>query len=92
MNRQRDMEERRRPPAGHVVVIIGGGQAGLATRYLLAKRDLPFVILDENERIGDSWRKRWDSLKLFTPARYDGLPGWQFQAPGWSFLHAPAGA
>ena len=66
-------------------VIIGGGQAGLATGYQLATRGLPFVILDANERIGDSWRKRWDSLRLFTPARYDGLPGWPFPAPAWSF-------
>jgi putative flavoprotein involved in K+ transport len=66
-------------------VIIGGGQAGLSTGYHLATRGLPFVILDANERIGDAWRKRWDSLRLFTPARYDGLPGWQFPAPDWSF-------
>jgi putative flavoprotein involved in K+ transport len=66
-------------------VIIGGGQAGLATGYHLAKRDLPFVILDANERIGDAWRKRWDSLRLFTPARYDGLQGWRFPAPALSF-------
>ena len=66
-------------------VIIGGGQAGLATGYQLATRGLPFVILDANERIGDAWRKRWDSLRLFTPARYDGLPGWPFPAPAWSF-------
>jgi putative flavoprotein involved in K+ transport len=66
-------------------VIIGGGQAGLATGYHLATRGVPFVILDANERIGDGWRKRWDSLRLFTPARYDGLPGWPFPAPAWSF-------
>ena len=66
-------------------VIIGGGQAGLATGYHLAKRGLPFVILDANERIGDAWRKRWDSLRLFTPARYDGLQGWSFPAPALSF-------
>jgi putative flavoprotein involved in K+ transport len=66
-------------------VIIGGGQAGLSTGYHLARRGLPFVILDANERIGDAWRKRWDSLRLFTPARYDGLPGWPFPAPAWSF-------
>jgi len=84
MNRQRNMEKRGRKPTGEVVV-IGGGQAGLATGYHLAKRGLPFVILDANERIGDSWRKRWDSLRLFTPARYDGLPGWPFPAPAWSF-------
>ena len=62
-------------------VIIGGGQAGLATGYQLARRGLPFVILDANDRIGDGWRNRWDSLRLFTPARYDGLPGWPFPAP-----------
>ena len=66
-------------------VIIGGGQAGLATGHHLAKQDLPFVILDANERIGDAWRKRWDSLRLFTPARYDGLQGWRFPAPSSSF-------
>jgi putative flavoprotein involved in K+ transport len=66
-------------------VIIGGGQAGLSTGYHMARRGLPFVILDANERIGDAWRKRWDSLRLFTPARYDGLPGWPFPAPAWSF-------
>jgi putative flavoprotein involved in K+ transport len=72
--------------AEHVeTVIIGGGQAGLSTGYHLAKRGLPFVILDANERIGDAWRKRWDSLRLFTPARYNGLPGWPFPAPPWSF-------
>jgi putative flavoprotein involved in K+ transport len=61
-------------------VIIGGGQAGLAAGYHLAKRGLPFVILDASERIGDAWRNRWDSLRLFTPAKYDGLPGWRFPA------------
>ena len=66
-------------------VIIGGGQAGLSVGYHLAKRGLPFVILDANERIGDAWRKRWDSLRLFTPARYDGLQGWRFPAPAFSF-------
>jgi putative flavoprotein involved in K+ transport len=66
-------------------LIIGGGQAGLSTGYHLARRGLPFVILDANERIGDAWRKRWDSLRLFTPARYNGLPGWPFPAPAWSF-------
>jgi putative flavoprotein involved in K+ transport len=67
-------------------VVIGGGQAGLAVGYYLKKRDRSFVILDANERIGGSWRTRtWDSLRLFTPARYDGLPGWPFPAPGWSY-------
>lgn len=66
-------------------VIVGGGQAGLATGYHLARRGLPFVILDANERTGDAWRRRWSSLRLFTPARYDGLPGRPFPAPDWSF-------
>jgi putative flavoprotein involved in K+ transport len=66
-------------------VIIGGGQAGLTAAYHLAKHDRSFVILDANERIGDAWRKRWDSLRLFTPACFSGLPGWPFPAPAWSF-------
>jgi putative flavoprotein involved in K+ transport len=66
-------------------VIIGGGQAGLAVGYHLARRGRSFLILDAHERIGDSWRRRWDSLRVFTPARYDGLPGWSFPAPGWSY-------
>ena len=49
-------------------VVIGGGQAGLAVGYHLHRNDLPFLILDENARIGDVWRNRWDSLRLFTPA------------------------
>jgi putative flavoprotein involved in K+ transport len=65
--------------------IIGGGQAGLAAAYHLKRRGRPAVVLDENERVGDSWRKRWDSLRLFTPAKYDGLPGWRFPARRWSF-------
>jgi putative flavoprotein involved in K+ transport len=62
-------------------IVIGGGQAGLATGYQLARRGLPFVILDAGERVGDSWRNRWESLRLFTPARYDSLPGMPFPAP-----------
>lgn len=66
-------------------VVIGGGQAGLAVGFHLARRELPFVILDANERIGDAWRRRWDSLRVFTPARYDGLPGMPFPGPAHSF-------
>jgi len=67
-------------------LVIGGGQAGLSVGYYLKKRGGSFVILDANEQIGGSWRTRtWDSLRLFTPARYDGLPGWSFPAPGWSY-------
>ncbi len=62
-------------------VVIGAGQAGLSAGYHLRQRNVPFVILDAHRRVGDSWRKRWDSLRLFTPARYDGLPGMPFPAP-----------
>lgn len=67
------------------VVVIGGGQAGLSVGYHLARRGVRFVILDASERVGDTWRKRWDSLRLFTPARFDSLDGMPFPAPGDSF-------
>ena len=60
-------------------IVIGGGQAGLSVGYHLAKRGINFLILDANNRIGDAWRKRWDSLRLFTPGRYVELPGMRFQ-------------
>jgi putative flavoprotein involved in K+ transport len=67
-------------------IVIGGGQAGLSVGYYLKKHGQRFVILDANDEVGGSWRTRtWDSLRLFTPARYDGLPGWPFPAPGWSY-------
>jgi putative flavoprotein involved in K+ transport len=66
-------------------VVVGGGQAGLSVAYHLARRGRPFVVLDAGERVGDSWRTRWDSLRLFTPARYDSLPGWAFPASAWTF-------
>jgi putative flavoprotein involved in K+ transport len=62
------------------VLVIGGGQAGLAMGYHLAKRGLRFRILDANSEIGAAWRRRWDSLILFTPAQYDNLPGMKFPA------------
>lgn len=62
-------------------LVVGGGQAGLAVGYHLRRRGLPFVIVDEHERVGDVWRKRWDTLRLFTPGRYDGLPGMPFPGP-----------
>ena len=63
-------------------VVIGGGQAGLAMGYFLARQDRDFVILDAGDRVGETWRNRWDSLRLFTPAFHDGLPGMPFPAPG----------
>ena len=66
-------------------IVIGGGQAGLAAGYHLRKQGRRFVILDAESRVGDAWRKRWDSLLLFTPARYAGLPGGHFPAQGSNF-------
>jgi len=67
------------------VVVIGAGQAGLSVGYFLARRGLSFVVLDANQRVGDAWRQRWDSLRLFTPAKYDGLAGSPFPAASFSF-------
>lgn len=64
------------------VVVIGGGQAGLAAGYHLARSGLCFVILDAHERVGDAWRNRWDSLILFTPTRYNCLPGMKLRTSG----------
>jgi putative flavoprotein involved in K+ transport len=63
-------------------IVVGGGQAGLAVGHYLVKQRRNFVILDAGGRVGDTWRGRWDSLRLFTPARYDGLPSMPFPAPG----------
>ena len=67
-------------------IVIGGGQTGLTVGYELAQRGIDFVILDANARVGDAWRKRWDSLLLFTPARYCGLPGMKFPAKGDAYI------
>lgn len=61
-------------------IIIGAGQAGLATGYHLKKYGEDCLIVDAADKIGDSWRKRWDSLRLFTPAQFNGLPGLTFPA------------
>ena len=66
-------------------VIVGAGQAGLATGYHLQRAGRPFVILDGEARVGDGWRQQWDSLRLFSPAQADGLPGMPFPGPRWSF-------
>ncbi|RPI26671.1 MAG: FAD-dependent oxidoreductase, partial [Chloroflexota bacterium] len=63
-------------------VVIGGGQAGLTAGYYLARQKRDFLILDAHNRIGDSWRRRWDSLRLFTPTRFNQLPGMPFPARG----------
>src|SRR5512139_902368 len=66
-------------------IVIGGGQAGLAAGYHLAQKGDRLTILDENTRTGDSWRNRWDSLRLFTPSKFNGLPGKPFPKPDFYF-------
>ena len=66
-------------------VIVGAGQAGLATAHHLRKRGRECVVLDHNQRIGDNWRQQWDSLRLYSPAKFDALPGMKFPAAPWSF-------
>ena len=67
-------------------LIIGAGQAGLSTGYHLRRRGRPLLIVDANPRVGDNWRQQWDTLRLYTPAKYDGLPGLPFPAARW---HCP---
>lgn len=66
-------------------LVIGGGQSGLAMGHYLKEQNRNFLILDANPRTGDAWRQRWDSLRVFTPAKYDGLPGDPFPADPLSF-------
>jgi putative flavoprotein involved in K+ transport len=66
-------------------LVIGGGQSGLAVGYYLRQRGLPFLIIDANPRVGDAWRNRWDSLRLFTPGLFNGLPGMPYPGPRWGF-------
>src|SRR5215207_2215273 len=68
---------------GHLdTVVIGGGQSGLAIGYFLAKQNRDFVILDAGREVGEAWRNRWDSLRLFTPAFHSSLPGMPLPPPG----------
>ncbi len=69
----------------HEAIVIGAGQAGLAAAYHLAKRGIDFVVLEGNDRVGDNWRTRYDSLRLYSPAKYDGLPGLRFPLAGHRF-------
>lgn len=62
-------------------VVVGAGQGGLATSYWLSRAGLEHIVLDRHPRVGDTWRHRWPSLRLFTPARIDGLPGMAFPSP-----------
>jgi putative flavoprotein involved in K+ transport len=76
--------EAHKDPAGDLrldAVVIGGSQAGLAMAWHLARQGRRFVVLEAGPEVGHVWRSRWDSLKLFTPAQYDALPGMAFPAP-----------
>jgi putative flavoprotein involved in K+ transport len=63
------------------VVVVGAGQAGLAIAWQVSRRGLRLLVLEAAAELGQSWRSRWDSLTLFTPAQYDALPGMPFPAP-----------
>jgi putative flavoprotein involved in K+ transport len=65
-------------------IVIGAGQAGLAVGHHLARRDRSFLILEAGDRVGDNWRRRYDSLRLYSPARYNGLPGWPMPPGDWT--------
>jgi putative flavoprotein involved in K+ transport len=78
-SKELDMQ-RMRGSEHHDTIVIGGGQAGLAAGYHLKRRGRDFLILDASRRVGDAWRNRWDSLRLFTPARFNSLPGRRFPA------------
>jgi putative flavoprotein involved in K+ transport len=67
------------------VLVIGAGQAGLAIGYHLGQRGAKFLIVDAGPDVGHVWRSRWDSLRLFTPAEFDGLPGTPFPAADGSY-------
>jgi putative flavoprotein involved in K+ transport len=66
-------------------LVIGAGQAGLAVGYHLSRHGLRFLLVDAAPELGESWRSRWDSLQLFTPAEYSGLPGMPFPAPSGTY-------
>ena len=66
-------------------IVVGAGQAGLATAYHLTRAGRDCLVIDGNERVGDGWRQQWDSLRLYSPARYDGLPGLLFPGDPWHY-------
>jgi putative flavoprotein involved in K+ transport len=77
---QAEMSQNAAPDRLLDAVVVGGGQAGLAIAWHLKRQGLRFVVLDTGSELGHTWRDRWDSLKLFTRAQYDGLPGMPFPA------------
>lgn len=57
------------------IIVIGAGQYGLIASYYLKQKKQDFLVLEKNDRVGDNWRKRFESMKLFSPAKYNALPG-----------------
>ena len=62
------------------VIIIGGGQAGLSTAYFLKRKNIPFIILDDQPQPGGAWQHAWESLRLFSPNSWSSLSGWMMPA------------
>lgn len=77
--------DRQHTPEHHDVIVIGAGQVGLGAGYHLAQHGIEHVILEGAGRVGDNWRARYDSLRLYSPARYDSLPGMPFPGDGNAF-------
>ena len=81
-----DEREEEAATLGHTtqpyVVVIGGGQGGIALGARLRQLGIPAIIVEKNERPGDSWRKRYKSLCLHDPVWYDHLPYLPFP-PNW---------
>lgn len=74
-----------RPDEQRDVVVVGAGQSGLALGHYLTRAGVDVLILERAAQVGASWSRRWDSLRLFTPARYDALPSAMFPGPSWSY-------
>ncbi len=81
MNESNARDGAQRARENFAVVVVGAGQAGLAAGYWLSRARVRFTLIDAAETAGASWRNRWDTLRLFTPARYDALPGLRFPGP-----------
>jgi putative flavoprotein involved in K+ transport len=72
-------------------VVIGAGQAGLAMGHHLQRAGRQFVIVDADARVGDGWRQRYDSLRLFSLPKYASLPGWPIPVDGYATRDEMAG-